>query len=35
MGANLIVQPCFAVEVQELARPTLGKRGNLRKEEYC
>ena len=26
MGVNLMVRPCFATEVQGLARPTLGKR---------
>ena len=25
MGVNLMVQPCFATEIRELVRPTLGK----------
>jgi len=28
VGANLIIQPCFATEVMGLARPTLGKEGS-------
>ena len=26
VGLNLMAQPCFAMEVRESARPTLGKR---------
>ena len=29
-GVNLIIQPCFATEVQESVRPTLGKREDRR-----
>jgi len=30
MGVNLMVQPCFAMEVRGLAKPILGKRKNTR-----
>ena len=30
VGVILVVQPCFATEVQELAKHTLGKREDTR-----
>ena len=35
MGINLMVQPCFATEVPELAKHTLGKRGYLREKSIA
>ena len=34
VGVSLMVQPCFAMEVLGLARPTLGKREDTRGEKY-
>ena len=35
MWLNLMVQPCFVMEVRGLARPSLGERKILREERYC
>ena len=33
VGVNLMVQPCFATEIQGLVRPTLGKREGTREKK--
>jgi len=35
VAVNLILRPCSAMEVQELARPILGKRAYWGKEKRC